>query len=1713
MKTKEGWRVTKQFEFWKADTEKYRKFWTDGSPELKEGIEKLGAVHDTSVAGRPTNNSRIERLNRTILEGVWCILLDAGLPPQFWPYALRYYCLCLNVTPSEGDISAYEERFKEIFVPKWCQATTGGSMAIFGQRVGYYPQKTAKTPKDTAAPKAKMGIFLGYKPRSGGRVGDCALVANLNEFVTMNYHTGRRKRDGRIPSISEIPTKEILAPSVTPHFPLKTAYDIAYTTIEGLESDFHTAREHLDLQKFSEAEIRALLDELHGMELVPQEPDPTDCDLGETGDQVFLEPPETIPIANENGDIDASLDPFRSPPTPVPGEEMIEEGDDNNNDIDNIEEAPDTGGASSVHAPIPENQNNIWDRLQDWTRRDKKCTTFQSVRTTEGANGPRLDQVRARTTIDQFTGHMLESRKDVTGWTEEQMTQKLPPSTHGKHQNLITILHWDPTVGKKPKGMYIDGEWVRFKKGSNNPGIAAWMWKGYAGPQQDKLNELFKKEKRGRYAIDPSDPAMYGLKPEDDGKIGYVRRKYERKQVQRAAAAAAYRAAKRCIPNMPLYTSGNAIVGDGIHRDHIPALFPCFNPFLDKVTVYQGASPSDYGREEACKEAFGKQDFAQYEPCEADPTSGWYQPTNKAMVTRPIKKDELRQNKGAQAAVEQEWLRLRRMNTWVEDDVREWHEVSKEAKAAGETIHVGRLFLIIVEKNAELEVGNKNRKYKGRVVFQGNQVKDQNYEVAMFQDLGASPATMPASKAGDAYGCLPGHWSEQSDAPQAYTQALLKGKRTFVRLPREAWPKSWEKAGYRDPVCPLRLALYGHPDAGTYWEETCETHVLNVGFKKIDEWRSCYWHSHLRLLLVIYVDDFKLSGPRENLAKGWELIRNKTKITPGITLDPPEASNRYLGCEHIRYGPCKGKENLPNVEKAQKLRWQGDDPTTTSPSDRNIDVAGLRWCMVPFMKNCVETYCSLAGISKNSLPKAYTPFEVETGNDFGLGAENENKWTSTPKKKTTEIGFDTPIKTKPKNQHLDYIDQVATNYNKSHTLTYDEDAGGFAAAMAALESLLYRPQEETGLYPRQNLTEPGRTLRCSGSPGDVATVDSAQTLRRSGSAEETVVVKPKGKGKGKETIAIENTANGHNHFHWPMGTSNPYRQDETHWWVEMLQENEKEKEPYPSITNQAKQWESTKRFRPAAGVTLPPTTPKKATRTKPDPMRIGSDPNIIEIATGEPAGKLQPIAARVLMKILYGARMARYDLLRAVAGLARCVTRWTEQCDKDLHRLVCYINTTVHYEMISWVGDSPELLQLLMYCDADFAGDIRTQRSTSGAILFLQGPNTRFPQAAVSKIQTAVSHATTEAEMIAAAFGLRTEGIPFQILWDIILNESKKKGIRLTIAEDNEAMMKICKSGNITKLRHLSRTHRVNIAFVLERLNSDENIELVRVETNNMAADIYTKRFTDPKKWASLLYMNNIVDVDKFWKAPSYKTYIETTTKGAPYVSSYKGPTKEERLNAIKKASPAPILKALQRQRQADLNCTYDKNTIYDKAIRQEELSALKSLNRRIGQTMNIDANDIKIVEKELASIEWPNQARLNVRGQGTCLGLTNTPEGPRLGRYTAQTKTLSMTIGNIVRKLMVKNPWLHQFKWTSIQVNNNSIAQPHVDSGNVGLSLTMGFGDYTGGMFRTGDKDVDIKGKAVLVDGAVQHSSTDYTGNRYSIILFAHSAWKKGTD
>ena len=106
-----------------------------------------------------------------------------------------------------------------------------------------------------------------------------------------------------------------------------------------------------------------------------------------------------------------------------------------------------------------------------------------------------------------------------------------------------------------------------------------------------------------------------------------------------------------------------------------------------------------------------------------------------------------------------------------------------QARRTGKTVHMGRIFGFMVEKNYE---SAEHRKFKYRVVFQGNNVIDQDWGAALFQDLGSSPASMEASKAVDFYGCMDGHAIQQADAEQAYIQADLKGKETWILLPEEA---------------------------------------------------------------------------------------------------------------------------------------------------------------------------------------------------------------------------------------------------------------------------------------------------------------------------------------------------------------------------------------------------------------------------------------------------------------------------------------------------------------------------------------------------------------------------------------------------------------------------------------------------------------------------------------------------------------------------------------------------------------------------------------------------------------------------------------------------------------------------------------------------------------------------------------------------------------
>jgi hypothetical protein len=81
-------------------------------------------------------------------------------------------------------------------------------------------------------------------------------------------------------------------------------------------------------------------------------------------------------------------------------------------------------------------------------------------------------------------------------------------------------------------------------------------------------------------------------------------------------------------------------------------------------------------------------------------------------------------------------------------------------------------------------------------------------------------------------------------------------------------------------------------------------------------------------------------------------------------------------------------------------------------------------------------------------------------------------------------------------------------------------------------------------------------------------------------------------------------------------------------------------------------------------------------------------------------------------------------------------------------------------------------------------------------------------------------------------------------------------------------------------------------------------------------------------------------------------------------------------------------------------------------------------------------------------------------------------------------------------------------FKFESVYVNKNTICKKHLDSKNVGESLLVGFGDYTGGETvlygNNEEKHFNISTCSLIFNGAkIEHSSEKFNGTRYSLVFF----------
>ena len=193
-------------------------------------------------------------------------------------------------------------------------------------------------------------------------------------------------------------------------------------------------------------------------------------------------------------------------------------------------------------------------------------------------------------------------------------------------------------------------------------------------------------------------------------------------------------------------------------------------------------------------------------------------------------------------------------------------------------------------------------------------------------------------------------------------------------------------------------------------------------------------------------------------------------------------------------------------------------------------------------------------------------------------------------------------------------------------------------------------------------------------------------------------------------------------------------------------------------------------------------------------------------------GVLSASAARILMKCLWLARLARPDLYYVIGRLATYVTRWT----KVLHHAMCYLHHSLDICLTASVSHSEEPV-LSVFTDADFGSCPFSSKSTSGILIAIETGSSRFPIFWSSRKQSSVARSTPEAEAIAMAAAMFSEAINAKTFLQHLLGFNCKT----VYHQDNEALLKILAAGYSPKLRHCGRVHRVNIASMSEELDED----------------------------------------------------------------------------------------------------------------------------------------------------------------------------------------------------------------------------------------------------------------------------------------------------
>jgi hypothetical protein len=222
------------------------------------------------------------------------------------------------------------------------------------------------------------------------------------------------------------------------------------------------------------------------------------------------------------------------------------------------------------------------------------------------------------------------------------------------------------------------------------------------------------------------------------------------------------------------------------------------------------------------------------------------------------------------------------------------------------------------------------------------------------------------------------------------------------------------------------------------------------------------------------------------------------------------------------------------------------------------------------------------------------------------------------------------------------------------------------------------------------------------------------------------------------------------------------------------------------------------------------------------------DPAARLVKGGEP--ELLPSSdAHVFMELvgslLYLSTCTRPDIAQAVGALSRFMSCPTVTHLAAARGVLRYLQHTAGMG-ITFADPSTGLVG---FCDADYAGDLTTRRSTSGFVFLLHGGAVAW----VSRLQATVAVSTAEAEYMAAALASKEALWLRGLLADLHVPVSGPVHIHC----DNQAALALIKHPQASaRAKHIDVAHH----FVRERVTRGE-VAFSFIPTSEMVADCFTK--------------------------------------------------------------------------------------------------------------------------------------------------------------------------------------------------------------------------------------------------------------------------------